>query len=219
MRLDVIPAIRDLGEWLESAEVATIALNGGWELTLRDRLLFLLQERYPPLVAVSEWPVDGARADLALLRDGQPQLLVELKHNYCGQLTEITGAALTVWDKKPSEDLLPSPRKQRSGLENDLAKWSARNTSCPIQFVHLVTQVEALDDVGTRTFKYSNIERPDRTVQNLERIATYFREIQVRVGNPPVLRQYPELTFRAETTEPYCATCRLNIFVVDKNGA
>jgi len=139
MKLDVVPAIGELEAWLRSPEVATIALNGGWELTLRDRLLFALQQVYPPLVAVSEWHVDGARADLAVLRDRTPKLLVELKHNYCGQLPEITGGSRTVWERKTSDDTLPTPTTRPSGIKCDLAKWATRDICCPVQFVHLVT--------------------------------------------------------------------------------
>ena len=105
---------------------------------------------------------------------------------------------------------------QVGGVETDIKKWSFRNISCPIQYVHLVTRIESLDDVATDFFKYGRGERPNLTLENLRRAEIYFRGLQGQVGVPMCPRRYPELWFSAASQSPYQVSVRLNFFLVDQ---
>lgn len=102
----------NIGGWLRSPEFALIALNGGCELTVRDRLLLPIQQDNPLYRVWSE----HNRVDIALLHEGEPAWIAELKHNFASQPKEIFGR-----------------------MESDVRKRSGYK--CHKEFAHMITTI------------------------------------------------------------------------------
>ena len=102
------------GFWFESGEFGRIALNGGFELTVRDRLLEPLHlefnGRQNTYSIVSEYSRHGMggnlRADIALLDEPlndnkapRCKTIFELKTNFCSQFLDIKSRTQSDFDK------------------------------------------------------------------------------------------------------------------------
>jgi len=77
--------LSDLDERFEKNELAYLSLTSKVELPLRDRMAFRLHMALSlrGLMVAREWKAGGgARIDLAILRDGEPLVLMEFKAMY-----------------------------------------------------------------------------------------------------------------------------------------
>lgn len=119
MREEIVCALNELQDnrgvlWLNSVEFGRIALNGGFELTVRDRLLEPLHREFnrrnKTYSIVSEYSRHGMggnlRADIALLdgplnspKDPQCKTIFELKTNFCSQIADIKSRTKHDFDK------------------------------------------------------------------------------------------------------------------------
>jgi hypothetical protein len=81
----LIEALRKIGGRFEDGELAYLALTSKIELPIRDRLAFMLKRDLDKegYVVAREWPSGNRnRVDIAILKNGAPVALIELKALY-----------------------------------------------------------------------------------------------------------------------------------------
>jgi len=109
--------------WFASSEFARLAVNGGFELTIRDRLLEPLHQEFQKqsnsISVISEYSQHGfkgkptkkgtfqsLRADIGIVDGplcppykGKTKAIIELKTNFSSQFGDIKSRAMADWDK------------------------------------------------------------------------------------------------------------------------
>jgi hypothetical protein len=128
---DVVPAANGAPSRLKAEDLALIACFGGWETTLRSHLLVTLQARLPGRRhVVAEWCPTGPdkrkdearkRADIAVFSSAatEPELIVELKHNFASQIGT-----------------------EHHAVEKDLHRWVSRES--PLVVIWAITDLESV---------------------------------------------------------------------------
>ncbi len=214
-------ALERLGPWLTSPEAATIAVNGGWELTLRSRLLYELQrDNETNFRAKSEHGIEGQRADIALFGEGwNLSWLIELKHNFSFQLNEITGALRAEWECAEQQGLPDNATKtiekgSTSSFRRDYEKWGVQK-KCNVSCIQIVTRVTEIDPKAREHLKYPQ-EDPELTKGNMAWIDLYFNQYTTKNLQGSAYGG-EAMRFEARNEEPYDLTCCTSLYVVHRH--
>lgn len=150
-------------------EMALIALNGGCELTIRDRLIYALQEELSGnYIVKSEYTSEehSLRADMAILEPVPGSVdkviaLIEMKNNFSCDLTPITGAPYTQWTKKGVD--VKKIKHAHTRIFEDFLKWNETEYEGILFGVNIVSCFEEIplsENFGQ--LKYEKINEVDK---------------------------------------------------------
>jgi hypothetical protein len=205
-------SIKDLNDWFESPEMAFIALNGGFELTIRDRLLFSIQQRMPDSCIKSEYYHDKKWADIAVIKDGKPTSLIELKANFLIQLSEITGFGISPWKK--NDFRLPKKTKNQVGrLEKDRQKWKNLSHDISLYGIHIVANIEKENlspALAKNCCKYPLIQKKD--LDDYKKSVKAYYEYLTKLKTE-AFREIPPVQTSCES--PHAVTASLFFYILE----
>ena len=213
MQAEIVSALNGLKDgrgtpWLESGEFGRIALNGGFELTVRDRLLEPLHlefnGRQNTYSIVSEYSRHGMggnlRADIALLdgplngnKDPRCKIIFELKTNFCSQFSDI-----------------------KSRTKSDFDKWSMAEKPMVFDYCYLHLIVEIISSVENGHFPKYKTKNP----VPIDEINKFF--VEFAENNGCSLLENVSKPYSTECKYPcYESPFKINtyFFILEKNSA
>lgn len=221
----IIKSINNLKPWFESCEMSMIVINGGYELTIRDRLMIHLQKEFPQKFVISEHVIKGKRCDIGIVDEptikgekGIAHCIIELKINFVSQIRRIIGYKGGDIDefKKMVESNSIDFKKGR--LHNDVKKWKSEIGKTPIYHIYCLARVVDIEDGWRNDIrKYSRVEQPNKTKNNLKFLNMYFSKLQQKLDHTPTLPKFPTLTFTSQMNKPFKVKTRLNFYVITIN--
>ncbi|MCK4762635.1 MAG: hypothetical protein KAW12_10600 [Candidatus Aminicenantes bacterium] len=196
----IFQSLTDINPWLTSSEMAFIAMNGGYEQTVRDRLMYKIQKRMPENVVMSERRVENEPPDIVVMTEKsgkksverkRPDIaifqkskenekkkalaLIELKTNFSFQKKLVTGKVDEARKTVPNQE--GKSKKAIGRVESDIEKWSHVRGRIPLGFIQIVSRIEQIPDDIKPFMKYRD-ELPEKTKGNIREIKDYFCELK-----------------------------------------
>lgn len=215
----ITKSINKLKPWFESNEMAMIIINGGYELTIRDRLMIHLQKQYPNKFVISEKGINRKRADIGIInKPNIPYCIIELKINFVSQIRRIIGFKERDIEKLINMVETNSLNFKKGRLYKDVTKWKREIGKIPMYHIYCLARVvEIEDDWRNDIRKYKKIEHPHKTKDNLKFLNMYFSKLQQKLDHTTTLPRFPTLTFTSQMNKPFKVKTRLNFYVLAVN--
>lgn len=196
IRCVVCQSLKELDCWLSSPEMAFLAMNGGFEGTVRDRLMYQIQKLRHDEVVRSEKSVQGKKPDIEILHKAKKDekdeplalAIIELKHNFLFH-----------------SDVF-------KGVEGDMKKWSGIKPPIPLFFIQIVIQIEKItgDMVHFLKYKEAKPREPKKTEKRLKEIEDYFCKLERKEKG--ILKTHMT---RAVSKYPFELTTSLTFFILE----
>jgi len=218
----IIKSINNLKPWFESSEMSMIVINGGYELTIRDRLMIHLQKEFPKKFVISERDINGKRCDIGIVdeptikdKKGFTYCIIELKINFVSQIRRIIGFKERDLDKLKSMVESNSINFKKGRLYNDVKKWKSEIGKTLIYHIYCLARVVDIEDGWRNKIrKYRRIEQPNKTMNNLKFLNMYFSKLQQKLDHTSTLPKFPTLTFTSQMNKPFKVKTCLNFYVI-----
>lgn len=217
----IIDSITDLTDWLKSREGVFILINGGYERTFRDKLMFQVQMNLKKGFVASEFTLRNKRPDILIIDDAEEleekNTVIEIKTNTLDQIAEITGKSKRDVIKDIKNYGCISVIGANNRLMDDFDRWKDIENTKPIYFIYVIVETIALDKMYSEkiNYLYKNIFKPKS--YNIGHIEKYFIDISFNYIKAKVKMIYKKC-LPVGTTKPFFISLKVHTYIFEMSN-